>query len=135
LVLGGFISRERARDQDALPGLSGIPILGGLFGVKREQERHTELAIFVTPMIVDPRDPGLAARVVNAQGVLQDSFPASPLLNTPLITPASPFEPLELMAPSSSVETFGQWESDTDATQAVTNPLSQWEDTPASSHR
>jgi pilus assembly protein CpaC len=139
LVLGGFISRERARDQDGLPGLAGIPVLGGLFGVKREQERHTELAIFVTPMIVDPQDPGLAARVANAQGVLQDSFPASPMLNTPLntpfITPPSAFEPLELQAPRRTVETLGQWESDSDATQAMTNPMSQWEDAQASSHR
>ena len=149
LVLGGFISRERARDQDGLPGLAGIPVLGGLFGVKREQERHTELAIFVTPVIVDPRDPGLAARVANAQGVLQDSFPAAPLLNTPLNTQfnsplntqfnsplnstLNTFDPLELNAPRNTVESLGQWESDSDATQAMTNSLSQWEDAPTAS--
>ena len=132
LVLGGFISRERARDQDGLPGLAGLPLLGGLFGVKREQERHTELAIFVTPMIVDPRDPGLAARVANAQGVLQDSFPVAPMLNTPLNSPLNTFDPRELKVPSNSADSLGQWESDSDATQAMTSPLSQWEDTPAS---
>jgi len=127
LVLGGFISRERARDQDGLPGLAGIPVLGGLFGVKREQERHTELAIFVTPMIVDPRDPGLAARVANAQGVLQESFPAAPTLNTPL----NHFDSLELNKPRNPFEGLGQWESDSDNVQPTTNPLSQWEDAPA----
>jgi pilus assembly protein CpaC len=127
LVLGGFISRERARDQDGLPGLAGIPVLGGLFGVKREQERHTELAIFVTPMIVDPRDPGLAARVANAQGVLQESFPGAPALNTPL----NHFEPSELNTPRNTFEGQGQWESDLDIVQPMTNSLSQWEDAPA----
>jgi pilus assembly protein CpaC len=126
LVLGGFISRERARDQDGLPGLSGIPVLGGLFGVKREQERHTELAIFVTPMIVDPRDPGLAARVANAQGVLQESFPGAPALNTPL----NHVEPSELNTPRNTFEGQGQWESDLDNVQPMTNSLSQWEDAP-----
>jgi pilus assembly protein CpaC len=130
LVLGGFISRERARDQDGLPGLSGIPILGGLFGVKREQERHTELAIFVTPMIVDPRDPSHAARVANAQGVLQESFPAAPTLNTPL----NNFEPLELTAPRQTFEALGQWEPDSDKVQPLSNSLSQWEDTPVFAH-
>lgn len=130
LVLGGFISRERARDQDGLPGLSGIPILGGLFGVKREQERHTELAIFVTPMIVDPRDPSHAARVANAQGVLQESFPAAPTLNTPL----NNFEPLELTAPRQTFEALGQWEPDSEKVQPLSNSLSQWEDTPVFAH-
>ena len=126
LVLGGFISRERARDQDGLPGLAGIPVLGALFGVKREQERHTELAIFVTPMIVDPRDPGLAARVANAQGVLQESFPGAPALNTPL----NHVEPSELNTPRNTFEGLGQWESDSNNAQPMTNPLSQWEDAP-----
>ena len=124
LVLGGFISRERSRDQDGLPGVSEIPILGGLFGVKREQERHTELAIFVTPMIVDPRDPSLAARVANAQGVLHDSFPVPPRLNTPVNT----LNATASMTQPNAHETFGQWETDDEATAASANPASQWEE-------
>jgi Flp pilus assembly secretin CpaC len=101
-------------------------VLGALFGVKREQERHTELAIFVTPMIVDPRDPGLAARIANAQGVLQESFPGAPTLNTPL----NHVEPSELNTPRNTFEGQGQWESDLDNVQPMTNSLSQWEDAP-----
>ena len=118
LVLGGFISRERSRDQEGLPGVSKIPILGGLFGVKREQERHTELAIFVTPVIVDPRDPGLSARVSNAQGFLQESFPAPPKLNTPV----------------GSFQAVDQWESVSEAAQLNASPPSQWEDAAISSN-
>ena len=124
LVLGGFISRERSRDQDGLPGVSKIPLLGGLFGVKREQERHTELAIFVTPMIVDPRDPGLAARVANAQSVLQDSFPVPPLLNTPVSTSGVGQQPTQ----PNAHETFGQWDTSVEATGSSTHPVSQWEE-------
>ena len=118
LVLGGFISRERSRDQEGLPGVSKIPVLGGLFGVKREQERHTELAIFVTPVIVDPRDPGLSARVSNAQGFLQESFPAPPKLNTPV----------------GSFQAVDQWESVSEAAQLNASPPSQWEDAAISSN-
>jgi Flp pilus assembly secretin CpaC len=128
LVLGGFISRERSNDRDGLPGLSQVPLLGGLFGVKREQERHTELAIFVTPMIVDPRDPSLAARVANAQGVLQESFPALPKLNTPINT----FDVGEGMTQPNPHEASGQWESDAEATQSSTSLASQWEEPSAS---
>jgi Flp pilus assembly secretin CpaC len=128
LVLGGFISRERSNDRDGLPGLSQAPLLGGLFGVKREQERHTELAIFVTPMIVDPRDPSLAARIANAQGVLQESFPAPPKLNTPINT----FDVGERMTQPKPHEASGQWESDAEASQTSTSLASQWEEPSAS---
>jgi pilus assembly protein CpaC len=104
--------------------VSEIPLLGGLFGVKREQERHTELAIFVTPMIVDPRDPSLTARVANAQGLLNDSFPTPPRLNTPVNT----LDATASTTPPNTHETFGQWESDAEATAASTNPVSQWEE-------
>ena len=129
LVLGGFISRERSKDQDGLPGLSNVPLLGGLFGVKREQERHTELAIFVTPMIVDPRDPSLTARVANAQGLLQESFPAPAKLNTPV----NAFGTVER---SSLPNTFGgldQWEPVPEPAEHNASALSQWEDTSTSS--
>ena len=128
LVLGGFISRERSRDQDGLPGVSNIPVLGGLFGVKREQERHTELAIFVTPMIIDPQDPRFTARVTNAQNVLHESFPAPPTLNTPINT-SEAFDP---MARGNSFEAFDQWESASQTNHPNTSPLSQWEDAAAS---
>ena len=115
LVLGGFISRERSRDRDGLPGGGDIPVLGGLFGVKREQERHTELAIFVTPVIVDPQHPAMAARVANGQGLVQSSFPDAPKLNTPITTE----------------QQSQQWEQQPEAGVMQTNLGSQWEDASA----
>ena len=114
-MLGGFISRERSRDRDGLPGGVDIPVLGGLFGVKREQERHTELAIFVTPVIVDPQHPAMAARVANGQGLLQSSFPDAPKLNTPIATE----------------QQTQQWEQQAEAGTVQPSLGSQWEDASA----
>jgi pilus assembly protein CpaC len=84
LVLGGFISRERASDQSGVPGLSEVPILGGLFGVNKSQSRHTELAIFVTPVLVSPRHPDLMNRVDQGQQIIQQSFPEPARLQLPI---------------------------------------------------
>jgi len=84
LVLAGFLSRESALQRDGLPAVSRIPVLGRLFGLDRRQRRETELAIFVTPVLVDPDNPGVQERVRSAQGVLDHAFPAAPRLNTPI---------------------------------------------------
>jgi type II secretory pathway component GspD/PulD (secretin) len=76
LVLAGFLSRESALQRDGLPAVSRIPVLGRLFGLDRRQHRETELAIFVTPVLVDPDNPGVLERVRSAQGVLDHAFPA-----------------------------------------------------------
>jgi pilus assembly protein CpaC len=111
LVLGGFISRERARDRDGVPGAANVPLFGRLFSVEREQERHTELAIFVTPVIVDPQHPALAARIENANGLIQGSFPDRPKLNVPV----------------TEFELTQQWEVDEKESGTGRFPFSQWE--------
>ncbi|ARP94661.1 type II and III secretion system protein family protein [Bordetella genomosp. 13] len=78
LVLGGFLSRERATERSGLPLLSDIPLLGSLFSTRRSQTRDTELAIFVTPSIVSPDYAGFDQSVRQAQGVLQQAFPDPP---------------------------------------------------------
>jgi pilus assembly protein CpaC len=52
LVIGGFLAREKDKESNGLPGLRNIPFLGALFGSRREQIKETELAIFVTPVVV-----------------------------------------------------------------------------------
>ncbi|MDP4591204.1 MAG: type II and III secretion system protein, partial [Burkholderiaceae bacterium] len=84
LVLGGFISREQASDESGVPGLSDIPILGGLFGVTKTQSRHTELAIFVTPVLVSPRHPDLMNRIDQGRQIIQQTFPEPARLNFPI---------------------------------------------------
>ena len=84
LVLGGFISKERADDHTGLPGLSNIPVLGGLFGVQKTQTRQTELAIFVTPVLVNSQHPDLMSRVAQGQQIIQQTFPDPARLQLPV---------------------------------------------------
>jgi pilus assembly protein CpaC len=74
LVLGGFVSREWSSERDGLPGLSGLPIVGGLFGTERKIERQTELAILVTPNIVDPVTLAGDSRIEKVQNILAENF-------------------------------------------------------------
>ena len=75
LVLGGFLSREQSTERDGLPLLSGIPVLGSLFGAKKTLRRDTELAIFVTPSIVSNDYAGFAQSVAQGRHVLEQAFP------------------------------------------------------------
>ena len=105
LVLGGFLSRERTRDSDGVPGLSEIPVVGSLFGVKRDHYRETELAIFVTPVVVNAEHPGMTQRVDNAAVILEREFGSAPRLNTPVLTTQE--QPSWHQKQSS----FSQWDS------------------------
>lgn len=84
LVLGGFVSREYASDRDQVPGLGNVPLLGNLFRANRVQRRETELAIFVTPVVVDQAHPDMQARVRQGREILDSAFPAPLRLNTPV---------------------------------------------------
>lgn len=83
LVLAGFISQDMAQNVSQVPSLGNIPILGALFKSKRYQRNETELAIFVTPILVDAQHQAVQQRVQRAQKIVQDSF-EQPVLNVPL---------------------------------------------------
>lgn len=53
LVVAGLTSRRELRNQAGLPGLSQIPILGGLFGSNRRQNQESENVVFIVPTVVD----------------------------------------------------------------------------------
>ncbi len=115
LVVGGFLSRERSSERDGLPGLSGLPFVGGLFGVDRHQARETELAIFVTPVIVDAQHPDLQARVTSGKAIVSRAFPDAAQLNHAVRARAlgaqNPF----------SAGLSSQWEDDDDSSQPMQN--------------
>lgn len=115
LVLGGFLSRERTRDKEGLPGLSELPLVGGLFGINRDHYRETELAIFVTPVVVNAEHPGMMQRVDHATMMLEQEFGSSPRLNTPVM--AEQEQPSWHQKQSS----FSQW----DANEPVIDQWSQ----------
>jgi len=87
LVLAGFISREESRNMDKVPGLGDMPLLGSLFRSTRHQNNETELAVFVTPMVIAPEHPDLQRRVAQGQALLQQTFADDLRLNTPVTVP------------------------------------------------
>ena len=52
IVIGGLRDDQRDRTQSGVPILSGIPIIGGLFGSASRRHSETELFIFITPRII-----------------------------------------------------------------------------------
>lgn len=52
IVLGGLSDRQQDQKQSGVPILSGIPILGGLFGSASRRSTTTELYLFLTPRII-----------------------------------------------------------------------------------
>ena len=52
IVIGGLNDRQRDRNSSGIPLLSGIPIIGGLFGSSSRHTSVTELYLFLTPRIL-----------------------------------------------------------------------------------
>jgi len=52
IVLGGLSDKQSDRQQGGIPILSGIPIVGGLFGSASRHSSTTELYLFLTPRII-----------------------------------------------------------------------------------
>lgn len=84
LVLGGFVSHEASSHLKGLPGVSETPGVGGLFGVSSAQTRQTEMAVFVTPILIDANHPDMMARVAKAQGITNQHIGQPPALNVPV---------------------------------------------------
>lgn len=62
IVLSGLMSLENSKDMDELPGLGNLPVIGRLFSSKGFRNSLTELVIFVTPELVEPRNNFLTER-------------------------------------------------------------------------
>lgn len=84
LILAGFLSRDLSTQVDHVPFLGQIPLLGELFRTRKTQQQETELAIFVTPVLVNAEHPGIVDRVERAHQVLAQHFPEQPVLNVSL---------------------------------------------------
>lgn len=54
LVLSGVIQREQQNDENAVPHLGEIPVLGRLFKSARFNSRESELVVFITPWMMNP---------------------------------------------------------------------------------
>src|SRR5690606_30948565 len=84
LVMAGFLSRDESRNVSKVPGLGDVPVLGRLFSSTRFQHSETELAIFVTPIVVAADHPDLQARVAKGREILRSTFSTPEALNVPV---------------------------------------------------
>lgn len=55
-VIGGLIEDQKKHDNLGVPWLSDVPILGSLFGSRKDQTQKTELVIFIRPTIIKNPD-------------------------------------------------------------------------------
>lgn len=52
LIIGGLVSRDQTRQEDKVPGLGDIPILGKLFGFESKKDARREVIIVLTPSVL-----------------------------------------------------------------------------------
>ncbi len=52
IMLGGLKDQQRDRSRSGVPILSGLPLIGGLFGSTSRNDSDTELYLFITPRIL-----------------------------------------------------------------------------------
>jgi general secretion pathway protein D len=63
VVLAGLISEQRTNGGTGLPGLAGVPLLGGLLGNMSPGLQRTEIIVFIRPEVI--RNSGDAQRVAD----------------------------------------------------------------------
>lgn len=66
IVLAGLISDGTSRNATGVPGLSRIPVFGGLFGQQGQTKTRDELVILITPTVV--RNPMEARNLTDEYG-------------------------------------------------------------------
>jgi len=52
VLLGGLIRELDTQEQNGVPGLSRIPLLGALFRDRTDQRSRTELLVLITPKVI-----------------------------------------------------------------------------------
>jgi type II secretory pathway component GspD/PulD (secretin) len=89
LVMAGIIQTKEGFDDRGVPWFRRIPIFGNLFSKREKTKSHTELAIFITPTLVE--DPTqVHAQTENAEQRLEKSgadLNPQPIKDLPAKTP------------------------------------------------
>ncbi|HKS70236.1 MAG TPA: hypothetical protein VJQ45_07440, partial [Ktedonobacterales bacterium] len=52
VLLGGLIQQNESTDDNGIPGLNRIPVLGRLFGTTNRKRDRTELIVLITPRVI-----------------------------------------------------------------------------------
>lgn len=54
LVIGGLVEESQQAEEESLPFLGELPLVGGLFGREKTEGSQSEMVIFLIPHIVEP---------------------------------------------------------------------------------
>lgn len=79
VALGGLIREDVSRQRQGIPGLSQIPVIGGLFGQHTTNGDRTELIILLTPVVIRSTEEAhnaadeLLSRMGSVRPVLDDA--------------------------------------------------------------
>jgi general secretion pathway protein D len=53
IILGGLVEKDNTTDKTGIPFLSKIPFIGFLFGYASDNNRRSEIVVFITPYVLD----------------------------------------------------------------------------------
>ncbi len=67
LVISGLLRQQGFRSMDGIPGMSKIPVLGGLFRANEERREESELLVVVTPRLVTSESAVNTEAIAKAQ--------------------------------------------------------------------
>ncbi|HEU0278128.1 MAG TPA: type II secretion system secretin GspD [Rhodanobacteraceae bacterium] len=125
VLLGGLIQQSDSTQDNGVPFLNRIPILGRLFGTTDRTKSRSELIVLITPRVI--RDPEDARRVTDQYETQFESLkpilpggamaPVTPASDAAPAAPADPAAPTPTPAevrplgtdPSTSVVPTGMW--------------------------
>ena len=94
-VLSGLHQENNTLNESGIPGLSKVPLLGRLFGSKKEgPNEQTEVVIFLTPKIIRFKNEATGtpnvqiigkpqSSEIEAPKIIPELVPAAPIINTP----------------------------------------------------
>ncbi|MDP2751271.1 MAG: secretin N-terminal domain-containing protein [Rhodocyclaceae bacterium] len=58
VFIGGLIKGSSNKTKEGIPGLSDLPIFGGVFGYQKDVTGSTETIVLITPRLVNPGEQG-----------------------------------------------------------------------------
>ena len=101
-VLSGLHQENNTLNESGIPGLSKVPLLGRLFGSKKEgPNEQTEVVIFLTPKIIRFKNEATGtpnvqiigkpqSSEIEAPKIIPELVPAAPIINTPAVQEGTP---------------------------------------------
>jgi len=101
IVLGGLIQEDVQKDDQGIPGLRDIPLVGGLFGSRTESRRRTNLMVFLRPTIVNTAEQAIDV-TARQYGAVQGFDGLDPLIRQKIETDFRLSQPLSATTPPAS---------------------------------